>query len=133
MVRGAFFTPCEAMRFLPSFAESHGCDPVDECEVGTLRSLGEGGYASEGSALRSVWRGATAVRPGSIDGSPFGSRGEFLYTEDTTPKGIGRNTDKKIRISKSETNSNDQNYNVLNGEDRIWGFGIFQILDLFGC
>ena len=28
---------------LPSFAESHGCKPVDECEVGTLRSLGEGG------------------------------------------------------------------------------------------
>src|SRR3990172_6074374 len=48
---------------LPSFAESHGCKPVDECEVGTLRSLGEGGYASEGSALRSVWRDATAVRP----------------------------------------------------------------------
>src|SRR3990172_4260994 len=33
--------------FLPSFAESHGCKPVDECEVGTLRSLGVGGYASE--------------------------------------------------------------------------------------
>jgi len=31
--------------------------------VGTLRSLGEGGCASEGSARRSVWRGATAVRP----------------------------------------------------------------------
>jgi len=45
---------------LPSFAESHGCKPVDECEVGTLRSLGarpsqpkrllrrsrQGGYAS---------------------------------------------------------------------------------------
>ncbi|MBI1997986.1 MAG: lytic transglycosylase domain-containing protein [Deltaproteobacteria bacterium] len=44
-------------------AYSHGCKPVDECEVGTLRSLGEGGCASEGSALRSVWRGATAVRP----------------------------------------------------------------------
>ena len=53
---------------LPSFAEGHGCKPVDECEVGTLRSLGEGGCASEGSALRSVWRGATAVRPwGSTD------------------------------------------------------------------
>ena len=25
---------------LPSFAEGHGCKPVDECEVGTLRSLG---------------------------------------------------------------------------------------------
>src|SRR3970040_786125 len=48
---------------LPSFAEAHGCKPVDECEVGTLRSLGEGGYASEGSARRSVWRGATAARP----------------------------------------------------------------------
>ena len=48
---------------LPSFAESHGCKPVDECEVGTLRSLGDGGCASEGSALGSVWRGATAVRP----------------------------------------------------------------------
>jgi len=45
--------------------------------VGTLRSLGarpsqpkrllrrsrQGGYASEGSARRSLWRGATAVRP----------------------------------------------------------------------
>jgi hypothetical protein len=48
---------------LPSFAEGHGCKPVDECEVGTRRSLGEGGCASEGSAPRSVWRGATAVRP----------------------------------------------------------------------
>jgi len=48
---------------LPSFAEGHGCKPVDECEAGTLRSLGEGGYASEGSARRSMWRGATAVRP----------------------------------------------------------------------
>ncbi len=63
---------CHQKKFIPSFAESHGCKPVDECEVGTLRSLGEGGYASEGSALRSVWRGATAVRPwGStrLDGS----------------------------------------------------------------
>src|SRR5574341_1670010 len=50
------------LSFLPSFAEGHGCKPVDECEVGTLRSLGEGGYASEGSARRSVWRGATTVR-----------------------------------------------------------------------
>jgi len=25
---------------LPSFAEGHGGNPVDECEVGTLRSLG---------------------------------------------------------------------------------------------
>jgi hypothetical protein len=32
--------------FLPSFAKGHGCKPVDECEVDTLRSLGEGGYAS---------------------------------------------------------------------------------------
>ena len=31
--------------------------------MGTPRSLGEGGYASEGSARRSVWKGATAVRP----------------------------------------------------------------------
>jgi len=51
------------MNPLPSFAEGHGCKPVDECEVGTLRSLGEGGYASEGFARRSMWRGATAVRP----------------------------------------------------------------------
>ncbi|HXV82592.1 MAG TPA: hypothetical protein VEG60_22230, partial [Candidatus Binatia bacterium] len=46
---------------LPSFAESHGCKPVDECEEGILHSLGEGGYASEGFARRSVWRGATGV------------------------------------------------------------------------
>ena len=44
---------------------------MDECEVGTLRSLGEGGCASGGSALRSVWRGATAVRPW---GSTFQTR-----------------------------------------------------------
>ena len=31
---------------LPSFAESHGCKPVDQCEEGILRSLGEGGYPS---------------------------------------------------------------------------------------
>ncbi len=55
-------------QLLPSFAEGHGFTPVDECEVGTLRSLGEGGYASEGSAPRSIWIGATAVRPwGSTD------------------------------------------------------------------
>jgi hypothetical protein len=30
--------------------------------VGTLRSRGEGGCASEGSALRSVWRGTTACK-----------------------------------------------------------------------
>ncbi len=65
---------------LPSFAESHGWKPVDECEVGTLRSLGEGGYASEGSALRSVWRGATAVRPWGFTittGLPWNQRGYF--------------------------------------------------------
>ena len=28
---------------LPSCAESHGRKPVAECELGTLRSLGEGG------------------------------------------------------------------------------------------
>ena len=62
---------------LPSFAEGHGCKPEVECEVGTLRSLGarpsqpkrllrrsrQGEYASEGSALRSMWRGGTAARP----------------------------------------------------------------------
>jgi len=59
----------------PSFAESHVCKPADEGEVSTLRSLGarpsqpkrllrrsrQGGYASEGSARRSMWRGATAI------------------------------------------------------------------------
>jgi len=30
---------------------------------GILRSLGEGGYASEGSARRSAVEGATAVKP----------------------------------------------------------------------
>jgi hypothetical protein len=39
--------------------------------VGTLRSLGEGGCASEGSALRSVWRGATTVRPWGSTPSSF--------------------------------------------------------------
>ena len=64
---------------LPSFAESRGCEPVDECEVGTLRSLGEVGYASEGFARRSVWRGATAVRPwGSTCGASLS--GNFRRT-----------------------------------------------------
>lgn len=30
-----------AHRVLPSFAEGHGCEPVDECAVGTLRSLAD--------------------------------------------------------------------------------------------
>src|SRR3972149_5936371 len=69
--------PISRLLKLPSFAESQGCKPVDECEVGTLHSLGarpsqpkrllrrsrQGGCASEGSALRSAWRGATTVRP----------------------------------------------------------------------
>ena len=70
MSRKALDHPFNRTRFslkvlpgLPSCAEGHGCKPVDECEVGTLRSLGEGGCASEGSARRRVWRGATAVRP----------------------------------------------------------------------
>jgi hypothetical protein len=37
--------------------------PVDECEEGILRSLGEGGYASEGFGRRSAWRGATGRKP----------------------------------------------------------------------
>ncbi len=37
--------------------------PEDECEEGILRSLGEGGYASEGCALRSAVEGATGVKP----------------------------------------------------------------------
>jgi len=28
--------------FLPSFADSHGCNPVNKCEEGIFRSLGEG-------------------------------------------------------------------------------------------
>ena len=55
--------------FLPSFAKSHGCKPVDECEVGTLRSLGarpsqpkrllrrsrQGGYASAFAVRSRLW------------------------------------------------------------------------------
>ena len=45
---------------------------------GILRSLGEGGYASEGFARRSAVEGATAVKPwgstlgGDIDGGVEG-------------------------------------------------------------
>src|SRR3990172_10363101 len=69
------------LSFLPSFAEGHGCKRVDECEVGTLRSLGEGGYASEGSARRSVWRGATTVRPWGSTRGGFTAETKEQYTE----------------------------------------------------
>ena len=48
---------------LPSFAD--GCEPVDECEEGILRSLGEGGYASA-FAVRSRLR-ADGGRRVSLD------------------------------------------------------------------
>src|SRR5262245_32486061 len=53
---------------LPSFTESHWCNPVYEYDVGTVQRLGEGGYASEGFALRSVWTGGMVVR---LSGSTF--------------------------------------------------------------
>jgi hypothetical protein len=55
--------PIRVLSALPCLAKSHGYKPVDECEVRTLRSLGEGECASEGSTRRRMWRGATAVRP----------------------------------------------------------------------
>jgi hypothetical protein len=56
--------------FLPSFAEGHGCEPVDECEAGTRRSLGEGGCASA-FAVRS------RLRPTEVGGfRPYDASGE---------------------------------------------------------
>ena len=49
--------------FYPPSQKATGVNPWMNARGGTLRSLGEGGYASEGSALRRVWIGATAVRP----------------------------------------------------------------------
>src|SRR3989304_2038538 len=46
----------------PPSQKATGSNPRMNARGGTLRNLGEGGYASEGSARRSLWRGATAVR-----------------------------------------------------------------------
>jgi hypothetical protein len=45
----------------PTYAGSHSCQAVEECAVGVLRSLGEGGHASAGSAEDTP--GTTAVKP----------------------------------------------------------------------
>ena len=45
----------------PTYTGSHGCEAVEECAVGVLRSLGEGGLASVGST--EVTKGTTAVKP----------------------------------------------------------------------
>jgi hypothetical protein len=45
----------------PAYAGSHGCQAVEECAAGVLRSLGEGGHASAGFAEDT--RGTTAVKP----------------------------------------------------------------------
>jgi hypothetical protein len=45
----------------PACAGSHGYQAVEECTAGVLRSLGEGGHASAGSA--EVSKGTTAVKP----------------------------------------------------------------------
>ena len=45
----------------PTYAGSHGCEAVEECTVGVLRSLGEGGLASVGSTEVTI--GTTAVKP----------------------------------------------------------------------
>jgi hypothetical protein len=44
----------------PACAGSHGYQAVEECTAGVLRSLGEGGHASAGSA--EVSKGTTAVK-----------------------------------------------------------------------
>jgi len=45
----------------PAYAGSHRCKAVEECAAGVLRSLGEGGHASAGSAEDT--KRTTAVRP----------------------------------------------------------------------
>ena len=45
----------------PAYAGSHGCQAVEECTAGVLRSLGEGGHASAGSAEDT--KETTAVKP----------------------------------------------------------------------
>ncbi len=45
----------------PAYAGSHSCQAVEECAAGVLRSLGEGGHASAGSAEDT--KGTTAVKP----------------------------------------------------------------------
>ncbi len=50
--------------FLPAYAESHGCQPVDERKVGILRTLGEGSFASAGSG--EVFKEARGVSPWSF-------------------------------------------------------------------
>src|SRR5574341_657690 len=53
----------------PAYAGSRGCQAVEECAAGVLRSLGEGGHASAGSAEDT--KGTTAVKP-------WGSTTRFL-------------------------------------------------------
>ena len=50
--------------------------------MGTLRSLGEGGCASEGFALGSVWRGATAVRPWGSTEAQATEKKELFHRRD---------------------------------------------------
>jgi hypothetical protein len=50
-----------SLRSSPAYAGSHSCQPVEECAAGVLRSLGEGGHASAGSAEDTIW--ITAVKP----------------------------------------------------------------------
>jgi hypothetical protein len=45
----------------PAYAGSHSCKAVEECAASVLRSLGEGGHASAGSAEDT--KGTTAVKP----------------------------------------------------------------------
>jgi hypothetical protein len=45
----------------PAYAGSHSCKAVEECAAGVLRSFGEGGHASAGSAEDT--KGTTAVKP----------------------------------------------------------------------
>jgi hypothetical protein len=52
---------CAVSLSSPAYAGSHGCQAVEECAAGVLRSLGEGGHASAGSAEDT--KGTTAVKP----------------------------------------------------------------------
>lgn len=60
-VLGATLKVAPAFVSSPTYAGSHGCQAVEECAGGVLRSLGEGGQASAGVAEET--RGTTAVKP----------------------------------------------------------------------
>src|SRR3989337_2210067 len=66
-------------RSLPSFAESHGCKPVDECEVGPLSVASAPGLRSRSGCFgRSRQEGTLRLSPSEVGYSRRRSEGSAL-------------------------------------------------------